>query len=229
MAATRRVVVTGLGLVSSLGVGTEATWQALLAGQSGVGPITRFDASAFAARIAGEVKGFDPLQFVEKKEVKKMDPFIQYALAASTFAMADAGLTIGPDVANEAGVFIASGIGGFGTIEREHSELINAGPRRISPFFIPATIINLAHSLKLKVVAEGVDSSKKLALLKELGCPWAQGFHIAKPMRTDDATRWLRQQAALAASIPQICVPFRPFATVNLPSATRKRSSTPWS
>ena len=140
----RRVVITGVGLVSSLGVGTEATWQALLAGQSGVGPITRFDASAFAARIAGEVKGFDPLQFVEKKEVKKMDPFIQYALAASTFAMADAGLTIGPDVANEAGVFIASGIGGFGTIEREHSELINAGPRRISPFFIPATIINLA-------------------------------------------------------------------------------------
>lgn len=130
--------------MSSLGVGTEATWQALCAGQSGIAPITHFDASAFAARIAGEVKGFDPLQFVEKKDVKKMDAFIQYALAASTFAMRDANLTITPEFADDAGVFIASGIGGFATIEREHFELIKGGPRRISPFFIPATIINLA-------------------------------------------------------------------------------------
>lgn len=141
---SRRVVITGVGLVSSLGVGTEATWQALCAGQSGIAPITHFDASAFAARIAGEVKGFDPLQFVEKKDVKKMDAFIQYALAASTFAMRDANLTITPEFADDAGVFIASGIGGFATIEREHFELIKGGPRRISPFFIPATIINLA-------------------------------------------------------------------------------------
>jgi len=141
---TRRVVVTGVGLVSSLGIGTDATWQALLAGQSGIGPITHFDASAFAARIAGEVKGFDPLQFLEKKEVKKMDTFIQFALAASTFAMQDAQLTVTPDFADEVGVFIASGIGGFRTIEDEHSELLKGGPRRISPFFIPASIINLA-------------------------------------------------------------------------------------
>lgn len=140
----RRVVITGVGLVSSLGVGTDATWQALLAGQSGIAPITHFDASAFAARIAGEVKGFDPLQFLEKKEVKKMDAFIQFALAASTFAMRDAQLTITPDIADEAGVFIASGIGGFRTIEDEHSELMRGGPRKISPFFIPASIINLA-------------------------------------------------------------------------------------
>ncbi len=140
----RRVVITGVGLVSSVGIGTEATWQALLAGQSGIGPITHFDASVFAARIAGEVKGFDPLQFLEKKEVKKMDAFIQYALAASTFAMQDAQLTITPEFADDAGVFIASGIGGFRTIENEHEELMKGGPRRISPFFIPASIINLA-------------------------------------------------------------------------------------
>jgi len=141
---TRRVVVTGVGLVSSVGVGTDATWNALLAGQSGIGPITHFDASNFAVKFAGEVKGFDPLQFIAKKDVKKMDTFIQFAIAASTFAMQDAGLTITPDFADDAGVFIASGIGGFRTIEDEHIELLNGGPRRISPFFIPASIINLA-------------------------------------------------------------------------------------
>lgn len=140
----RRVVVTGVGLVSSVGVGTDATWNALLAGQSGIGPITHFDASNFAVKFAGEVKGFDPLQFIAKKDVKKMDTFIQFALAASTFAMQDAGLTVTPEFADETGVFIASGIGGFRTIEDEHIELLNGGPRRISPFFIPASIINLA-------------------------------------------------------------------------------------
>jgi 3-oxoacyl-[acyl-carrier-protein] synthase II len=140
----RRVVITGVGLVSAVGVGTDATWHALLAGQSGIGPITHFDASHFAVKFAGEVKGFDPLQFIAKKDVKKMDTFIQFALAASTFAMQDARLTITPEFADEAGVFIASGIGGFRTIEDQHIELLNGGPRRISPFFIPASIINLA-------------------------------------------------------------------------------------
>jgi 3-oxoacyl-[acyl-carrier-protein] synthase II len=140
----RRVVITGIGLVSPLGIGTEATWEGLCAGRSGVGPITRFDASAFAARIAAEVKGFDPLQYVDKKDVKKMDPFIHYAIAASQFAVKDAALTIGPANATRVGVFIASGIGGFSTIEREHSALIEGGPRRISPFFIPGCIVNLA-------------------------------------------------------------------------------------
>ncbi|HUF24144.1 MAG TPA: beta-ketoacyl-ACP synthase II [Vicinamibacterales bacterium] len=141
---SRRVVVTGVGLVTPLGVGTQVNWDALLAGKSGIGPITRFDASLFAARIAGEVKGFDPLQFMEKKDVKKMDIFIQFAVAASQFAMDDARLTVTPEIADQVGVFIASGIGGFTTIEREHRELIAGGPRRISPFFIPSTIINLA-------------------------------------------------------------------------------------
>jgi len=140
----RRVVITGIGLVSSLGIGTEATWQALLAGTSGVTRVTRFDIIAYAAQIAAEVKGFDPLDFVEKKDVKKMDVFIQYALAASQFAMDDSGLRITPENAPDVGVFIGSGIGGFQTIEREHSALLAGGPRKISPFFIPSAIINLA-------------------------------------------------------------------------------------
>jgi len=141
---SRRVVVTGVGLVSPLAIGTQANWDALLAGKSGIGPITRFDASQYSARIAGEVKNFDPLQFVDKKDVKKMDVFIQFALAASQFAVDDARLEVTPEIADSVGVFIASGIGGFSTIEREHHELIKGGPRRISPFFIPASIINLA-------------------------------------------------------------------------------------
>ena len=144
MTSTRRVVVTGIGLVSSLGIGTETNWSALTAGCSGVGPITKFDASQFATRIAGEVRGFDPLSYIEKKDVKKMDVFIQYAIAASQFAMDDAGLKITPELAPQAGVFIASGIGGFTTIEREHKALLDGGPRKISPFFIPSAIINLA-------------------------------------------------------------------------------------
>jgi len=157
---SRRVVVTGVGLVSSLGIGTEANWEALCAGRSGVGRITRFDASQFACQIAGEVKGFDPLHFVEKKDVKKVDTFIQYALAASDFAMQDAGLKITPDLASRVGVFIASGIGGFGTIEREHREYLNGGPRRISPFFIPSAIINLAAGqVSIRFGAKGPNSA----------------------------------------------------------------------
>jgi len=141
---SRRVVVTGVGLVSPVGMGTQANWDALCAGTSGIGPITRFDATAFSTRFAGEVKNFDPLQFIEKKELKKVDIFIQFAIAASQFAMDDARLTITPDFADRVGVFIGSGIGGFTTIEREHKAYLDGGPRKISPFFIPASIINLA-------------------------------------------------------------------------------------
>src|SRR6202163_5045356 len=118
MESNRRVVITGIGLVSSLGIGTEVNWTALKAGTSGIGTITKFDASEFATRIASEVKGFDPLRFLEKKDVKKMDVFIQYAIAASQFAVTDARLEVTPDMAPRVGVFIASGIGGFTTIER---------------------------------------------------------------------------------------------------------------
>ena len=157
---SRRVVVTGVGLVSSLGLGTAPTWEALCAGRSGIGPITHFDTSGFSVRIAGEVKNFDPLQFVEKKDVKKMDVFIQYAIAASDFALCDAGFTAPYDMGSRVGVFIASGIGGFATIEREHKALINGGPRRISPFFIPAAIINLASGqVSIRFGARGPNSA----------------------------------------------------------------------
>jgi 3-oxoacyl-[acyl-carrier-protein] synthase II len=140
----RRVVVTGIGLISAVGNTTEDTWQNLLAGKSGVTRITHFDTSQHACQIAAEVKGFDPLNFIEKKEVKKMGRFIHFALAASEEAMKMAGLSVTDEVADRVGVHIGSGIGGFDIIEREHTNLIEGGPRKISPFFIPASIINLA-------------------------------------------------------------------------------------
>jgi len=157
---SRRVVVTGVGLVSSLGIGTVPTWEALCAGQSGIRAITRFDAEGFGSRIAGEVRGFDPLNFVQKKDVKKMDVFIQYAIAAAEFARADAGLDVTPEIAPRVGVYLASGIGGFSTIEREHRALLKGGPRKISPFFIPAAIINLAAGhVSIRLGAKGPNSA----------------------------------------------------------------------
>jgi 3-oxoacyl-[acyl-carrier-protein] synthase II len=157
---TRRVVVTGIGLVSSLGIGTDSNWDALCQGCSGIGPITKFDPTDFSARIAGEVKKFDPLQFIEKKDVKKMDVFIQYAIAASQFAVTDASLQVTPENAPRVGVFIASGIGGFSTIEREHKALLEGGPRKISAFFIPSAIINLAAGqVSIRLGAKGPNSA----------------------------------------------------------------------
>ncbi|MBZ5686059.1 MAG: beta-ketoacyl-ACP synthase II [Acidobacteriia bacterium] len=140
----RRVVVTGLGLVCGVGNSTDEVWKALLAGKSGVARITGFDASNFACQIAAEVKNFDPLKYIEKKEVKKMGRFIHFALAAADEAMQMSGLKITPENDERVGVHIGSGIGGFDIIEREHTNLIEGGPRRISPFFIPSAIINLA-------------------------------------------------------------------------------------
>jgi 3-oxoacyl-[acyl-carrier-protein] synthase II len=140
----RRVVVTGIGLICGVGNSTEEVWQALLAGKSGVGRITQFDVSNFACQIGAEVRNFDPLNFIEKKEVKKMARFIHLALAASDEAMKASGLKITPENDERVGVHIGSGIGGFDIIEREHSALIEGGPRKISPFFIPSAIINLA-------------------------------------------------------------------------------------
>ncbi len=158
--SNRRVVVTGIGLVSSLGIGTRENWAALTAGHSGVGTITKFDATQFATQIAGEVRGFDPLTFIEKKDVKKMDVFIQYAIAAAQFAMDDSSLAITVDNAYRVGVFIASGIGGFTTIEREHKALLDGGPRKISPFFIPSAIINLAAGqVSIRFGAKGPNSA----------------------------------------------------------------------
>jgi len=156
----RRVVVTGVGLVSPLGVGTEPTWSGLLEGRSGAAPITLFDASQHSTRFAAEVKGFDPLGWVEKKDVKKMDRFIQFAVAAADFALKDARLTVEPAEAEQVGVYIGSGIGGFGTIEREHEALLKGGPRKISPFFIPASIVNLASGwISIRTGAKGPNSA----------------------------------------------------------------------
>jgi len=156
----RRVVVTGVGLVSSLGVGTQENWDGLLSGRSGIRTITHFDPTEFASTIAGEVQDFDPLQFISKKDVKKMDVFIQYALAASEFALLDANLATDGGLGTDTGVFLASGIGGFSTIEREHSALLKGGPRKVSPFFIPSAIINLAAGqVSIRFGAKGPNSA----------------------------------------------------------------------
>ena len=140
----RRVVLTGVGLVSALGLDTESTWSGLLQGKSGVGPITHFDASDFSSRIAAEVKDLDPLDYVDTKNARKMDLFILYAIVASDVAVKSASLSITKENAERIGVYIGSGIGGFGTIEAQHTNYLNKGPRKISPFFIPASISNLA-------------------------------------------------------------------------------------
>ncbi len=164
MTPKRRVVVTGVGLVSPVGIGTEETWNALLAGRSGAAPITLFDASHHSTRFACEVKGFDPLRWIEKKDVKKVDRFIQLAIAATDFALADAAFTLEGRDAARTGVFIGSGIGGFATIEREHEALLRGGPRKISPFFIPAAIINLAAGwVSIRTGAKGPNSATATA------------------------------------------------------------------
>jgi len=157
--ATRRVVVTGLGLVTPLGTGVEKTWKALCAGESGIARIAKFDPSGYDAQIAGEVKDFDPAQFIEKKEIKKMDMFIHYAVGAAQLAVDDAGLKVAPNEATKVGVYIGSGIGGLGSIEHFHNVLKEKGPGRVSPFFIPMTIINLASGqVAIRIGAKGPNS-----------------------------------------------------------------------
>ena len=160
----RRVVVTGVGLLSSVGTGTVDCWSAVCQGKNGIGPITQFEASDFACRIAGEVKGFDPLLYIDKKDVKKMGRFIQFAMAASEFAVRSAGLEISPENAESVGVYIGSGIGGFEVIEREHKILLERGPNRISPFFIPSCIVNLASGyVSIRYGAKGPNSATATA------------------------------------------------------------------
>ena len=161
---SRRVVVTGVGLLTPLGIGSDASWQALLAGKSGIGRITQFDPAAFSCQIAGEVKGFNPGDYIEKKEIKKMGRFIQFAIAAADFALKHSGLKVTADNEDRVGVYIGSGIGGFEVIEREHQTLLEHGPRRISPFFIPATIINLASGhVSIRSGAKGPNSATATA------------------------------------------------------------------
>lgn len=156
----RRVVVTGVGLISALGTGVEKNWAALLAGKSGIDRITRFDASALPTQIAGEVKDFDPEQYIDKKEIKKMDLFIQYALAASDMAVADSGLVIDEQNAERVGVLVGAGLGGLPAIERYHEAMLEGGYKKVSPFFIPMLIINLAPGqISIKHGAKGPNLS----------------------------------------------------------------------
>jgi 3-oxoacyl-[acyl-carrier-protein] synthase II len=161
---SRRVVVTGVGLICGCGIGTEEVWRNLLAGKSGIGLITHFDPAGFDCRIAGEVRNFDPLNWLEKKELKKTGRFIQLALAAADFAMKMSALEVTPDIADSTGVYIGSGIGGFDVIEREHSKYLAGGPGKISPFFIPATIVNLASGhVSIRYGAKGPNSATATA------------------------------------------------------------------
>lgn len=160
----RRVVITGIGTVSPLGNTTEETWAGLIAGRSGVATITRFDTSGHTVRFAAEAKGFDPTKFVEKKELKKMDYFIFFAIAAALEAISDSGLKITDDNSEHIGTYIGSGIGGFGVFEREHTKMLEGGPGRISPFFIPASIINLASGyVSIYTGAKGPNSATATA------------------------------------------------------------------
>ena len=160
----RRVVVTGVGLVSPLGIGTELTWQGLMDGASGIGSLTRFDASGYPARIAGEVDDFDPLEYVSKKDAKKSDTFIHYAIAAADFAMADSGLEVDDSNRERVGVVIGSGIGGLPVIEAMHKTLLDRGPSRVSPFFIPSLIVNLAAGqVSIRFGAQGPNSAPATA------------------------------------------------------------------
>ncbi len=161
---TRRVVVTGVGLVCALGIGTDESWKNLIAGVSGIGPITHFDAAAFDCRIAGEVKNFDPFQWIEKKELKKMGRFIQLALAAADAAVKHASWKPEQSNLEEVGVYVSSGIGGFDIIEREHGKLLFGGPNKISPFFIPSAIVNLASGhISIRYGAKGPNSATATA------------------------------------------------------------------
>lgn len=162
---TRRVVVTGVGLVCALGIGTEESWKNLVAGQSGIAPITLFDTTGFDCTFAGEVKNFDPLNWIEKKELKKMGRFIQIALAGADFAVQMSGWSKESETdLDEVGVYVSSGIGGFDIIEREHWKLVQGGPGKISPFFIPSAIVNLASgNISIRYGARGPNSATATA------------------------------------------------------------------
>ena len=177
----RRVAVTGVGLVSPVGLTRDENWTNLKAGVSGIGPLTRFDAMDFACRIAGEVRGFDPGAFLDKKEIKKFDSFIHYAVAASKEAMTDSGLVVTEENAERVGVCIGSGIGGLPLIEETHKILLEKGPRRISPFFIPGLIVNWLRAGLDPNGAKGPNMSKA---------------RPARPARTRSATPCTSSSAA---------------------------------
>lgn len=181
----RRVVITGIGLLTPVGLTKDANWEAILAGKSGIGPITRFDTGRFDVRIAGEVKDFDATRFIEKKEVKKMDRFIQYAIAATTEALADSGLTITPENAERVGVIVGSGMGGLETLSNNEGVCREQGPNRVSAFFIPGCVINLAPGqISIRTGARGPNFSPVSACATGTHAI-GEAFHIIKRGEAD--------------------------------------------
>ena len=161
---SRRVVITGIGLVSALGVGTEKNWTSLLEGRSGIDRISSFDTTGYTTTIAGEIKDFDPLRFIDKKEARKMDPFIQYAMAAAQISVDDSGIDPAVLAGEETGVYVGSGIGGIGSIEKTHKRLLEKGPNRVSPFFLISAIINEASGqISIRYRSNGPNSATATA------------------------------------------------------------------
>ena len=220
----RRVVVTGLGMISPLGVGTELTWQGLIEGRSGVGLITKFDASAYPCRIAGEVRDFNAEDFIEKKEIKKSDTFIHYAVAATQMAFDDSGLDMAKEDSDRVGVIIGSGIGGLPLIEETHSKLLERGPSRISPFFIPGLIVNLAAGqVSIRFGAKGPSSAPATAC--------ATGAHAIgdamKVIRHDEADVMIAGGTEAVVS-PLAVGGFSAMRALSTRNDEPQRASRPW-
>jgi 3-oxoacyl-[acyl-carrier-protein] synthase II len=220
----RRVVVTGIGMISPLGVGNEPTWQGLVEGRSGVGPITKFDASAYASRIAGEVKGFNPEDWIEKKEVKKSDTFIQYAIAAADLAVKDAHLDCATCDGERFGVIVGSGIGGLPLIEEMHTKLLERGPTRVSPFFIPGLIVNLAAGqISIRYGCKGPNSAPATAC--------ATGAHAIgdafKIIQRDDADIMFAGGSE-AVITPLALAGFAAMRALSTRNDEPERASRPW-
>jgi len=220
----RRVVVTGIGMISPLGVGNEPTWNGLVEGRSGIGRITKFDVSAFTCQIAGEVRGFDPEQWMEKKEVKKSDTFIHYAMAAAEMAVKDASLDFPNCNGERFGVIVGSGIGGLPLIEEMHSKMLERGPSRISPFFIPGLIVNLAAGqISIRYGCQGPSSAPATAC--------ATGAHAIgdafKVIQRDDAD--IMFAGGSEAVICKLAVGgFGAMRALSLRNDEPERASRPW-
>ncbi|HEU4889094.1 MAG TPA: beta-ketoacyl-ACP synthase II [Thermoanaerobaculia bacterium] len=220
----RRVVITGIGMISPLGVGNEPTWQGLLEGRSGIGPITKFDASDYPCRFAGEVRGFSPEDFIEKKEVKKSDTFIHYAIAATQMAFDDSKLNMSNEDPDRVGVIIGSGIGGLPLIEDTHRKLLERGPSRISPFFIPGLIVNLASGqVSIRYGAKGPSSAPATAC--------ATGAHAIgdamKVIRYDEADVMIAGGTEAVVS-PLAVGGFSAMRALSTRNDDPQRASRPW-
>ena len=220
----RRVVVTGIGMISPLGVGNEPTWQGLIEGRSGIGPITKFDASAYACRIAGEVKGFNPEDWIEKKEVKKSDTFIHYAIVAADLAVKDAQLDCSTCDGERFGVIVGSGIGGLPLIEEMHTKLLERGPSRVAPFFIPGLIVNLAAGqISIRYGCKGPNSAPATAC--------ATGAHAIgdafKVIQRDDADIMFAGGSE-AVITPLALAGFAAMRALSTRNDEPERASRPW-